>query len=232
MIPAIVLAGGLGTRLRAVTGDTPKPLMPVGERPFIEYILDMLVEARVPTICLATCYQSEAFQRRFGSAYRGIPLSYSVEREPLGTGGAILNCLKKSQLRTVLVLNGDTLFRIDLGELIRAHISVGSLVTIALRGIDDASRYGAVTLGPDKRIVAFDEKGSGRAGLINGGIYVLDRSALERPDLREKFSLERDVLQQHVGVLRPLGVVNDGYFVDIGIPADFERARRDMGHAP
>lgn len=231
MIPAIVLAGGLGTRLRAISGDVPKPLVSVGNRPFLEYVLDTLVDAGVPAICLATSYRWELFQDHFGSAYRNTPLTYSVEHEPLGTGGAVLKCFRENQFRNALVINGDTLFKINLEQLITAHTSSNSVLTLALRSVTDVSRYGAVTRGIDGRILTFEEKGAVRPGLINAGIYIFERSAFERADLPQNFSLEVEFLRHHIDALRPLGFLADGYFVDIGVPEDLERARRDLGHA-
>lgn len=228
MIPAIVLVGGLGTRLRAISGDTPKPLMPIGERPFLEYVLDMLIDAQVSPICLATSYRHELFRKQFAATYRGTSLLYSVEHEPLGTGGAILQCFNDYHLPTALVLNGDTLFRLSISALVQSHISAKSRLTLALRSVPDVSRYGAVTCDSDDRIVAFEEKGTVRQGFVNGGTYVVDRSIFEFVDLPAKFSFEIDFLQKYVSTLRPLGVVSDGYFVDIGIPEDLERARREM----
>lgn len=230
MIPAIVLVGGLGTRLNSVSGGTPKPLISVGNRPFLEYVLDTLVDAESPSICLATSYRSQLFRSHFGTVYRGTPLTYSVETEPLGTGGAIHQCLVENDYSRALVLNGDTLFKIALRELVRAHVTADSTVTLALRSIDDVSRYGAVTRRPDNRISSFNEKGQGGPGLINGGTYVIDRSVFSKVTLPQNaFSFETDFLQKHVDTLRPLGVTFEGYFIDIGVPQDLEQARRDLG---
>lgn len=231
MIPAVVLAGGLGTRIRAASDGLPKPMIPVAGRPFVEYVLDMLVHAEVPSIHLAVSYRREAIRAHFGKAYRGIPLLYSVESDPLGTGGAILQCFREHRLRTALVLNGDTLFRVDLDGMVAAHRATDSRITLALRQVADTSRYGAVTCGPDHRIVAFQEKGSAGPGLINGGIYVVDYAAMEGAALPANFSFERDFLQKNVATLRPLGLISDGYFIDIGIPEDLARARSEIAHA-
>lgn len=231
MIPAIVLAGGLGTRLRTVSGETPKPLVKIGTRPFLEYVLDTLVDAHVPTIYLATSYRWQLFHEHFGETYRDVPLIYSVEDEPLGTGGAVLKCFHDNQFATALVLNGDTLFKIQLKALVDAHYSSNSIVTLALRQVSDVSRYGSVTCGNDQRIVTFEEKGQHRPGLINGGVYVIDRSAFLQTELPEKFSLEVDFLQRCVHSLRPLGLICDEYFIDIGVPDDFRRAQAELRSA-
>jgi D-glycero-alpha-D-manno-heptose 1-phosphate guanylyltransferase len=205
-------------------------MIPVGGRPFIEYVLDMLVHAGVPSIHLAVSYGREAIETHFGTSYRGTPLLYSVEIEPLGTGGATLKCCREYRLRTALVLNGDTLFRVDLDDMVTAHERAKSRITIALRQVADASRYGAVTCDSDHRIVAFQEKASARAGLINAGVYVIDGSVMEDTNLPAHFSLERDFIQRNVASLRPLGLVSDGYFIDIGVPEDLKRARSELEH--
>lgn len=228
MIPSIVLAGGLGTRLRIVSGDTPKPLVTIGSRPFLEYVLDTLVNAHVPVIFLATSYRWHLFRDHFGDTYRGVPLLYSVEDEPLGTGGAVRKCFQDNQFSTALVLNGDTLFKISLDAFVDAHFAKSSVLTLALRSVPDASRYGRVTCGNDQRILTFEEKGVHEPGLINGGTYVIDRSAFQHISLPEKFSLETDLLQRGVTSIRPIGIVCNDYFIDIGIPDDFRRAQAEL----
>ena len=228
MIPAIVLAGGLGTRLAAVSGGAPKPMVPVAGRPFIDHVLDMLVEARIQQIILAVSYRWEALRDHLGDSYRGASLAYSVETEPLGTGGAILKCFRDHGLERALILNGDTLFRVDLGALLETHRRERAPVTMALRKLDDTSRYGFVTCDSTGRDDAFHEKVAGRSGLINGGIYVVEREALDRAALPERFSFERDFLQKYVAELRPAALESNSYFVDIGIPEDLERARHEL----
>lgn len=229
MIPAVILAGGLGTRIRAVSGDLPKPMIPVGGRPFIEYILDALVNAQVPSIYLAVCYRSDVIRSHLGNTYRGTPLYYSMEAQPLGTGGALASCFRQHDLANALVLNGDTLFCINFDALVAAHVDAASRITLALCRVTDPSRYGTVICDSNNRIVAFNEKHLGHAeGIINGGIYVVERSVLEPLAYDNHFSFERDLLQRRVAELRPLGVISDDYFIDIGIPEDLARARKDF----
>jgi D-glycero-alpha-D-manno-heptose 1-phosphate guanylyltransferase len=229
MIPAIVLAGGLGTRLATVSGGLPKPMIPVAGRPFIDHVLDGLVEIEVDRLFVAVSYRWESFREHLGDSYRGVPLTFSVESEPLGTGGAILKCLQEHALERCLVLNGDTLFRIDLRELVRKHAQSRSLITMALRRLEDASRYGIVHCDDVGYVESFKEKtGLLEPGLINGGIYVLERGAFEKVPMPARFSFERDFLSQHVQALHPLGVESPSYFIDIGIPEDLQRARREL----
>lgn len=228
MTDAILLAGGLGTRLAAVSGGRPKPFVDVAGRPFIEHVLDMVVDAGSTRIVMAVAYRWEMLRDYFGTAYRGLDIDWSVENNPLGTGGAIRLAFETFGLERAFVLNADTLFRVDLGELERLHIVSGAMVTMALRVVEDVSRFGAVELDAEQRVVAFHEKGSHGSGLVNGGIYVIERSTLDLQRLPLEFSFERDVLQAELARLRPLGVPSQGYFVDIGIPEDLDRARRDL----
>lgn len=229
MIPAIVLAGGLGTRLAAVSGGVPKPMVRVNGRPFIENVLDSLVEAGVERIFLAVSYRWELLRDHFGPSYRGASITYSVETEPLGTGGAILQCLQEYELERCLVLNGDTLFRIDLQALIRKHVEAHASITMALRWLEDTSRYGSVRCDDGGHVESFQEKtGRPEPGLINGGIYVLERGAFDAVPLPARCSFERDFLTEHLRTLRPLGVESRSYFIDIGIPEDLQRARQEL----
>jgi len=219
----------LGTRLSRVSGGRPKPLIEIAGRPFVEYVLDLVAEAGCTRVVMAVAYRWGMLRDRLGDTYRGLRLTWSVEDEPLGTGGAVRLAFETLGLERAVVLNADTLFRIDLGELERRHIAAHTQVTLALHTVEDVSRFGAVELDADQRIVAFHEKGKQGLGLINGGIYVIERSIFDLCSFPSSFSLERDLLQAELVRLRPLGVPSKGYFIDIGTPEDLERARRELG---
>jgi D-glycero-alpha-D-manno-heptose 1-phosphate guanylyltransferase len=228
MRDAILLAGGLGTRLAKVSGGRPKPLLEIAGRPFVEYVLDLIAEAGCARVVMAVAYRWEMLRDRLGDTYRGLRLTWSVEDEPLGTGGAVRLGFETLGLERAVVLNADTLFCIDLGELVRRHVAAHTQATLALRAVEDVSRFGAVELDDDQRIVAFHEKGKQGPGLINGGIYVLERSIFNLCSLPPVFSLERDLFQAELARLRPLGVPSKGYFIDIGTPDDLSRARSEL----
>ena len=173
---AIVLAGGLGTRLAQVTRDIPKPMAPVGSRPFLEYLLDDLVDQGIKQTVLAVSYRWEVIQEHFGSVYRGMELSYSVEKSPLGTGGAIQQALATLAEDEVIVLNGDTRFRVDLAEMEKRHRNSGAPLTIALKHVNDSGRFGRVEVSADGLVTRFLEKSTGGPGWINGGVYILNSS--------------------------------------------------------
>ena len=226
---AIVLAGGLGTRLASVTSDIPKPMAPVGSRPFLEYLLDYLIEQGTEEVVLAVSYRREVIQERFGSAYRGIPLKYSVENEPLGTGGAIRQALGSITDDEVVVLNGDTLFRVDLESMASIHRNSGALLTIALKQVTESGRFGRVELSTEGVIVDFLEKSTGGPGWINGGIYLLHRRLFADFPMPARFSFEQDLVEANIDRIQPRALQSDAYFIDMGVPEDYERARREIG---
>lgn len=224
---AVVLAGGLGTRLRETVPNLPKPMAPVAGRPFLEYLLDHLIAGGINEMILSVGYRAESIEAHFGHRYRGATLRYAIEDEPLGTGGAIVHALRGEGPDPVLVLNGDTFLNIDVGALIRWYQSAPSQVAMVLRETPDVSRYGAVMLTGDS-VTGFAEKGKTGPGLINAGLYVVMPEVLAAPGLPETFSFEADILQRHCDTLRPRAYVTDAYFIDIGVPEDFSRAQREL----
>jgi D-glycero-alpha-D-manno-heptose 1-phosphate guanylyltransferase len=224
----IFLAGGLGTRLASVSKGRPKPLMEIGGRPFIEYLFDYTIEQGATRFCICVSYKWRDFFDIFGSQYKKIPILWAIEEEARGTGGAIRSAMDQFSLDEAIVLNADTLFRVDLIALQRRHRARSALLTVALRQVADTSRYGAVALEADESICSFGEKTNAGPGLINGGIYVLDRRAFSLARFPEKFSFERDFLLPHLKELRPIGVVSAGYFIDIGVPEELKRAADEV----
>lgn len=224
---AVVLCGGLGTRLRDVVADRPKSLAPVAGRPFLAYLLDHLARQQVAEVILSAGHQAEQI---VDFARTGIPsglsATVSVEPMPLGTAGGIRFAAHDAQLTgTFLVLNGDTYFDGALRRLVEVHASRGATVTMALAHVDEAGRYGAVRF--DEETLAgesFEEKSGRGPGWINAGVYVLSDSALADLPVGVPASLERDVLPTLVG--RGLFAVPfaDATFLDIGTPSDYEAA--------
>jgi D-glycero-alpha-D-manno-heptose 1-phosphate guanylyltransferase len=225
MIEAIVLAGGLGTRLRPVVQNLPKTLAPINGRPFAAFLLDMLVDQGIGKIILATGYLHEAVIACFGQVYRGIELDYSVEEEPLGTGGALRLAMQKVQGDKVIVVNGDTFFDVDFQDMISFHTNQSADVTIALKSMPDCSRYGRVVVA-DNHVIAFAEKGHSGDGFINGGVYCINRDIMEKFTIGQQFSLEHDVFEQAGPCLKIAAYMSHGVFIDIGIPEDYEKAQQ------
>jgi D-glycero-alpha-D-manno-heptose 1-phosphate guanylyltransferase len=229
---AIVLAGGLGTRLASRLHGLPKPMAPIAGRPFLEILLTQLRRSGCTRVLLSVGHQHNVIQEHFGASFHGMTLDYVIESVPLGTGGAIRLALAEAREESVLVLNGDTFLAADYAAMLRFHASEGAAVTLAVVHCDDVSRYGGVTI-EGRRIVSFQEKGSSgpgqtRAGFISAGTYVLARKLAWPPALPEKFSIERDFFVPEVARLRAAAYEVDGFFLDIGIPEDLDRAQIEL----
>lgn len=221
---AIILAGGFGTRLRSVVSDVPKPMAPIGNRPFLEILLDSLIDYNFTHVVLSTGYMHEVIENHFGDQYKDLPLSYAVEKEPLGTGGGIRNALTQCNSDDIVVINGDTLFRIDYDDLARFYHAHPTRLAIVLRQVADTARYGSVCTNCCDRIDRFIEKSSiGGPGTINGGISMMNRSLLEQYPLGVPFSFEKDILQKQFNSEPFFAYVSSAYFIDIGIPEDYKR---------
>jgi NDP-sugar pyrophosphorylase family protein len=222
-ITAVILAGGLGMRLRSAVADRPKVLAPVHGRPFITYLLDLLVDAGVKRAVLCTGYRADMVAETLGSSYRTLELVHSVESSPLGTGGAVRRSLPLVASDPVLVLNGDSFFDADLPAFRAAHAAAGMAASLLLASVADVARYGAVSIDGAGRVTRFVEKGAASGpGLINAGIYLFAREVLEAIPEGE-VSLERDIFPRLIAAgLR--GVPGTGRFIDIGVPADYRAA--------
>lgn len=220
---AIVLAGGFGSRLQSVVKELPKPMAPVNGRPFLTYVLDNLLRHSVLRFILSVGYKCEVIQDYFGDVYRLVPIVYSVEKAPLGTGGGIKQSLEMALSSPVLVVNGDTLFNIDIDFLLAAHRDRKADVTIAAKEMDDLERYGSVAFNPSGRLISFVEKGKLKKGHINGGIYVMGKGIFECFSLAPSFSFETDFLKAHLKEINIHVVPCAGYFIDIGIPSDYKK---------
>lgn len=224
---AIILAGGLGTRLQSVLHGLPKPMAAIGSQPFLALLLDSLVQQHVQRVILSVGYRYEAIQSYFGSSYRSCELVYAIESEPLGTGGAIRQALQQAESETVCIMNGDTMFQVPLEAMIHFHQVQQADLTLALKPMANFDRYGNVIVS-GTRITRFEEKQYCSQGNINGGVYLLNRSRFEQFNLPAKFSFETDFLQQRLDQLQIHGFVSDRYFIDIGIPEDYEKAQREL----
>lgn len=232
---AILLCGGLGTRLRSVVSDRPKPMADIAGKPFLHYLVKMLSESGVKHLIFALGYMGEQIEAYFQSGEEyGLSISYSYEDSPLGTGGAIRNALSKVSGENVLVLNADTYFHTDYESLLREQLKNKAAMTIASRKIEDISRYGAILKDESGRILRWNEKMSSdqvetpRPGEINGGIYVMQKSLIEKiPEGKQ--SLENDCIPAWLeDGLYLQAIPSDGYFMDIGIPEDYAQFKEDV----
>ena len=226
---AIILAGGFGTRLQKMVSDVPKSMAPVNKRPFLEYLFDYLVSQGVTKAVLSVGYKHEIISAHFGEQYKSLEIGYAVEPEPLGTGGGIRLSMWKIAEPRALVLNGDSLFRVDLEAMMDFHLKKHADATLALRKLDETGRYGRVSLNRTRRITGFSEKDElAGPGYINGGIYIIEKLFLMEPEFRGRFSIEKDCFEQYYPHSKMYGFPAGGYFLDIGIPADYKKAQHDF----
>lgn len=227
MIPAIVLAGGLGTRLRAVVPDLPKPMAEVGGKPFLEWVLRRLEQQGLRDVYLSVGYKREVIEAYFGKTFGALNIHYVVEDEPLGTGGAIAKAMAAIDADAAFVLNGDTMTIVEFAELEAAMSASRADIAMAVAKLDDVARYGAVEFAstPPRRVTAFREKGQTGAGFINAGVYLLRRAAFERYPMPERFSFEQDFLHAHLAELHVCAVPAVSQLIDIGVPEDYALAQ-------
>jgi len=223
---AILLAGGLGTRLQAVVPELPKPMAPVNGRPFIEYVLDHLIANNVRRFILSVGYKHQAFVSHFADDYKNCQILFSVENEPLGTGGAIKKAMEYAENEDVLVLNADTFFRVDISSFGSVYNKAFPDIAVALRQMNDVGRYGCVQVNENMQITGFAEKNeSSGSGFINGGMYIMKKNIFNALQLPDKFSIEKDFLEKYYNRLIMRAFPSNAFFLDIGIPEDYEKAQ-------
>jgi D-glycero-alpha-D-manno-heptose 1-phosphate guanylyltransferase len=240
---AILLAGGLGTRLAGRLQGVPKPMAPVAGRPFLEILLSQLHRAGCARVVLSVGHLHEVIEEHFGSGFRGMRIDYAIENAPLGTGGAIRAALEQAREDSVLVLNGDTFLDADYADLLRQHGEQRAPLTIAVTHCANLSRYGGVLLegiavgknvagnigqANALRVVGFEEKGRTGPGWINAGAYAIDKDLRWPANLPQKFSFETDVLADKISTLAPAAFPVNGFFLDIGVPEDLDRAQTEL----
>lgn len=224
---AIVLAGGFGTRLRQLVPDLPKPMAPIGGRPFLEILLKSMAEKGFSRVILSLGYMADRVIDYFDSKnYAGMALAFEVEDIPLGTGGAVRRAMRRCQDDHIFVLNGDTYVDIEACEL-EAHWQSNHAPIIVAREVADTARYGRLKA-ERGRVTAFLEKGADGPGLINAGCYVLPASSLDGFVSNQAFSLEVDFLAKAVSTQRFDMFVTHGRFIDIGVPDEYIRAQTEL----
>jgi D-glycero-alpha-D-manno-heptose 1-phosphate guanylyltransferase len=224
---AIILAGGLGSRLSPVVSDRQKVVATVSNRPFVSYVLNWLSVAGVRAVTVALGHLAQQAEEIVESVKpEGMDISYSKERERMGTGGAIRGCLEHVSTTDVLILNGDSIVDIRLDDFFHFHESHTAKISAVVCYVDDNARYGKVSLNSDNEIIAFTEKNSqeGLSGNINGGVYMTSTDIIESM-CRHPHSFERDVLPKFVGN-GLYGFRTTAAFIDIGTPDDFRSANR------
>lgn len=224
----LILAGGLGARLSEIVKDIPKVMVDIKEKPFLEYLILQLKKYNLKDIILCTGYLKEKIENYFGNGnHLGVNIIYSEETEPLGTGGAIKFAKNLIPEGDFIVMNGDSLFDIDLCKLIDCHLNKKAIATMALAKVKDTLRYGSVEMSKDNKIKSFIEKVEySHSNLINGGIYILNRKIFKFIPEGEKISLENDIFPKLIGK-GFYGISFDNYFIDIGIPEDYIKIQKN-----
>jgi len=229
---AIILAGGLGTRLRSVVSDLPKCMAPVAGQPFLKYVIRYLLSQGVERFIFSLGYRHELIEEFLNNEFPTLHYECSVEQEPLGTGGAIYLACKRAKETNVLVVNGDTLFKANLKKASSFHAENNADCTLLLKPMLDFDRYGAVELDDNYTVSSFKEKQFFQTGDINAGVYILNVEQFMDKDFPEKFSFEKDYLERYHTEKKIFGLIEENYFIDIGIPADFQKAQEELKQIP
>jgi len=235
-LPAVILCGGLGTRLRSVIADCPKSLAKVAGRPFLSWLLDQLQSCGTEEAVLATGYKAERIRDMYGEQYGAIRLRYSCESAPLGTAGALLLATKQLPgAQLFLVMNGDSYCHMDLHALVRDHLRSGIQNSMVVTAVDDTRRFGSVQVDEDDLIRGFREKSATNqvngAGLINAGVYIIARTLVESIPIGRSVSLENEIFPSCLdGRLRMWKAI--GPFIDIGTPESFAQAGKVLTKDP
>ena len=224
---AIVLAGGLGTRLKPMVADLPKSLAPIGGKPFLAYLLDYAKQQGIEKFIFALGYKTEQIETFVKEYLPEGTYIFSIEEEPLGTGGAIYKACKEVSTADTIVLNADTFFGIDFLNLSLIHKLRKAACTLALKLMKSFDRYGAVDI-YKQVITGFSEKKFHETGLINGGVYALSAPSFLKKTFPAVFSFEKDYLEKEYPHGNILGMVSNAYFIDIGIPEDYLRAQDEL----
>lgn len=227
---AVILAGGFGTRLQVIVSGVPKPMAPVDGRPFLDYQLNYLIYYGFQNVVFSVGYLAEKIIGHYGSVYKGLNILYVTEHAPLGTGGGIRLALSQCSEEAALVLNGDSFFDLDPKIFYELHTGHDASVSIALRSVHDASRYGTIETNKEGTVTSFREKSGGaHPGLINAGVYILNKNFyLNSTPPQTSFSIEKDFFEKQLHHTDIRGFEFQGYFIDIGVPNDYTKAQHDF----
>jgi len=229
MIPeAIVLAGGLGTRLQSAVPDLPKCLAPVAGRSFLEYLLVCYRKQGVKRFIFALGYKTEMIESFVRETLFPSEYAFSIETDPLGTGGAVYQACRQVSGTDAIVLNADTFFGLKLSALSSVHEDKKADCTLALKPMKQVDRYGQVELNDQQQVIGFSEKKHIESGLINGGVYALQVKNFLTKSFPAAFSFERDYLEKEYLQGNIYGMVSDAYFIDIGVPEDYQQAQKEL----
>jgi D-glycero-alpha-D-manno-heptose 1-phosphate guanylyltransferase len=225
MMRAIILAGGLGTRLQSIVSDRPKPMALIHQKPFLAYLIEYLSRCGITHVVLSVHFLYQKISAYFQNEYCGIAIDYSIDKKLLGTGGAIAAALTQvPRHQSVFVINGDSFVQLDYLRMWQQHEVARNHLTMAIQWVTQSTRYGTVTL-LENTITEFHPKSHlSSAAFINTGVYLMQPNVFEAMSLPEQFSFELDFLAPRIKDLQARAFITDGYFIDIGVPSDYLRA--------
>ena len=225
---AIILAGGLGTRLRSEVPDLPKSMAPVAGKPFIFYVINYYKKQGITKFIFCLGYKHELIENYLEQTFKGLDYKLTIEDEPLGTGGAIHQGALITTTSNVIVLNGDTFFEVDINQLSSFHDNKKADCTLCLKPMENTDRYGVVETNDDGRVTSFKEKRFYERSVINGGVYALNVESFLSEKFPARFSFEKDYFEKYFTEKKIYGIQQTGYFIDIGIPDDYNKAQEDF----
>ena len=227
---AIILAGGRGTRLKTIISDLPKPMAPIMNVPFLTYQLNYLKYFGIKKVIFSVGYLSEKIIAHYNQSFENISIEYSIEKNPLGTGGGIRMAMSNLNEDLVLILNGDSFFDLNLEQFYNLHLEQKAEFSLALRYVNNSERYGNIEFNSTHQITSFIEKNQlNQSGYINAGVYILSKKLYlqnTKPDIN--FSIEKDFFEKQLNQLIIKGFEFKDYFIDIGIPEDYLKAQDDF----
>ncbi len=223
-VTGVILAGGMGTRLRQVVSDRPKVMAEIKGKPFIAYLLDQLVEANIERVIISTGYMADTVEDNIGRSYNNIRIEYSKEEVPLGTAGALKLAGRTVDTEYCLVMNGDSYTEFDDTTLYLAHKQKNANITLVVKALDETDRFGVVCKNENNEIIDFMEKGRNKgSGFINSGIYLMKTSVIHEISKTTPSSLEYDFFPSMIGK-SIYGYETAGNFIDIGTPKSYAQA--------
>ena len=227
---AIILAGGMGTRLKTIISDLPKPMAPIMNVPFLTYQLNYLKHFGIKKVIFSVGYLSEKIIAHYNQSFENISIEYSIEKNPLGTGGGIRMAMSNLKEDLVLILNGDSFFDLNLEQFYNLHLEQKAEFSLALRYVNNSERYGNIEFNSSNQITSFIEKNQlNQSGYINAGVYILSKKLyLQNTKPNINFSIEKDFFEKQLNQLIIKGFEFKDYFIDIGIPEDYLKAQDDF----
>lgn len=221
----VILVGGMGTRLREVVKDVPKPMADINGRPFLAYLMESMINYGCEEFVLCVGYKREIIMNYFKDSFMGVPVKYSVEEDLLGTGGAIKQAFDLFDIDRAVILNGDTFVKMDYAKFFQQMQN--EELGLSLKYLPNASRYGLVVTENDRVMDFAEKRNTNEAGFINAGIYVVAKSLFKRIAAK-KFSFEKDILEKYITEIRPKYFIAEDYFIDIGIPESYKQALEEL----